>query len=189
MQQCAGVYLLQNYSTCFRSLPYPSSGVHQTVTAASGTGHSVTATTFLQRGLIWCTPDDGYDRHPKHVVNKHLHNVASRWILLLLSHDARNREYKYLAVMFRWGRNSGWGGWSKCSACNRLVRTLKTIKLLFIRASKLLLFLRVGTRRQPNKQFVNLLDWCEEVQYHSFTDQTSLAIVKHNSQLPCCSCS
>jgi len=26
---------------------YPSSGVHQTVTAASGTGHSVVATTFF----------------------------------------------------------------------------------------------------------------------------------------------
>ena len=33
------VYLLQNYSTCFGCLSHPSSGVHQTVTAASGTGH------------------------------------------------------------------------------------------------------------------------------------------------------
>jgi len=39
MQQYAGVYLLQNYSTCFGCLPNPSSGVHQTVTAVSGTGH------------------------------------------------------------------------------------------------------------------------------------------------------
>jgi hypothetical protein len=52
MQQYAGVYLLQNYSTCFGCLSQPSSGVHQTVTAASGTGHSVKATTFRQRGLI-----------------------------------------------------------------------------------------------------------------------------------------
>jgi len=52
MQQYAGVYLLQNYSTCFGCLSHPSSGVHQTVTAASGTGHSVRATTFRQRGLI-----------------------------------------------------------------------------------------------------------------------------------------
>ena len=52
MQQYAGVYLLQNYSTCFGCLSRPSSGVHQTVTAASGTGHSVRATTFRQRGLI-----------------------------------------------------------------------------------------------------------------------------------------
>ena len=39
MQQYAGVYLLQNYSTCFGCLSHPSSGVHETVTAASGTGH------------------------------------------------------------------------------------------------------------------------------------------------------
>ena len=52
MQQYAGVYLLQNYSTCFGCLSHPSSGVHKTVTEASGTGHSVRATTFRQRGLI-----------------------------------------------------------------------------------------------------------------------------------------
>ena len=73
----------------FRVSSHPSSGVHQTVTAASGTGHSVRAITFRQRGLIrerwrkvvaltlwpvpeaaftvWCTPDEGFDRHPKHV--------------------------------------------------------------------------------------------------------------------------
>ena len=41
MQQYAGVHLLQNYSTCFGCLTHPSSGVHQTVTAASCTGYSV----------------------------------------------------------------------------------------------------------------------------------------------------
>ena len=53
-QQYPGVYLLPNYSTCFGCLSHPSSGVHQTVTAASGTGHtcSVRATTFRQLGLI-----------------------------------------------------------------------------------------------------------------------------------------
>ena len=51
MQQYAGVYLLQNYSTCFGCLSHRSSGVHQTVTAAPGTGHNVRATTFRQRGL------------------------------------------------------------------------------------------------------------------------------------------
>ena len=44
MQQYAGVYLLQYYSTCFGCLSHPSSGVDQTVIAASGTGHSVRAT-------------------------------------------------------------------------------------------------------------------------------------------------
>ena len=46
MQQMQVFYLLQNYSTCFRCLSHPSSVVHQTVTAACGTGHSVRATTF-----------------------------------------------------------------------------------------------------------------------------------------------
>ena len=43
IQQDATVrrYLLQNNSTCFGCLSHPSSGVHQTVTAAPGTGHIV----------------------------------------------------------------------------------------------------------------------------------------------------
>jgi len=41
MQQYAGIYLLQNHSTCFGYPSHPSSGVHKTVTAASGTGHSI----------------------------------------------------------------------------------------------------------------------------------------------------
>ena len=41
MQQYAGIYLLQNYSACFGCLLHPSPGVHKTVTAASGTGHSI----------------------------------------------------------------------------------------------------------------------------------------------------
>ena len=40
MQQYAGIYLLQNHSTCFGCPSHPSSGVHEIVTAASGTGHS-----------------------------------------------------------------------------------------------------------------------------------------------------
>jgi len=39
MQQFAGVYLLQNYSTYFGCLSHLSSGVHKSVTAASGIGH------------------------------------------------------------------------------------------------------------------------------------------------------
>ena len=89
IQQYAGIYLLQNYSTCFGCPSHPSSWVHKTVTAASGTGHCNSTTTFLQRGLIghvggrflhryvmWpvpeaavtvlCTPDNGCDGYPKH---------------------------------------------------------------------------------------------------------------------------
>jgi len=90
MQLFAGIYLLQIYSTCFGYPSHPSSGVHKTVTAASGTGYSNSATTFHQPGLIrspnkvteegcctftmtctrgcshsLCTPDDGCDGHPK----------------------------------------------------------------------------------------------------------------------------
>ena len=39
MQQYAGIYLLQVYSTCFGRPSRPSSGVQKTVTAACGTGH------------------------------------------------------------------------------------------------------------------------------------------------------
>jgi hypothetical protein len=37
MQQYADMYLLQNHSTCFECPSHPSSGVHKTVIAASGT--------------------------------------------------------------------------------------------------------------------------------------------------------
>ena len=52
MQQYAGIYLLQNYSTCFGGPSQPSSGVHKTVTAAFGTGHNIRVTAFLQHDLI-----------------------------------------------------------------------------------------------------------------------------------------
>jgi hypothetical protein len=87
MQQYAGIYLLQNYSKCLGCPSHPSSGEHKNVTAASGTGHSIWAATFLQRDLqamlqvvaqiLWpvpevavtvlCTPDDGWDGHPKYL--------------------------------------------------------------------------------------------------------------------------
>ena len=89
MQQYAGIYLLQNHSTRFGRPSRPSSWVQKTVTAASGTGHSNGAKTFLQCGLLrprwrkvvapllwpvpeaavknFCTPDDGRDGRPKHV--------------------------------------------------------------------------------------------------------------------------
>jgi len=41
MQQYAGIYLLQGHSTCFGCPSHPSSGVEKTVTAASGTSHTV----------------------------------------------------------------------------------------------------------------------------------------------------
>ena len=43
--------LLQDNSTRFGCCPHPSSGVQKTVTAASGTGHSIVAATVL-RGQV-----------------------------------------------------------------------------------------------------------------------------------------
>jgi len=78
--------ILQVHSTCFGCQSQPSSGIHKTVTTASGTGHIFCAATSLQRGQaslatlegdscavpgaavkVLCTPDDGCDWHPKHV--------------------------------------------------------------------------------------------------------------------------
>ena len=39
-------YKLRDYSTCFGCPSRPSSGVHKTVTAASGTGHSISSDTM-----------------------------------------------------------------------------------------------------------------------------------------------
>ena len=69
MQHYAGIYLMHIYSTCFGCPSHPS-GVHKTVTAASGTGHSNNiATTFLQRGLLGHVGGRllHCDGHPKHV--------------------------------------------------------------------------------------------------------------------------
>ena len=41
--------ILQVHSTCFGCQPHPPSGVHKTVTTASGTGHIFCAATSLQR--------------------------------------------------------------------------------------------------------------------------------------------
>jgi len=58
MQQYVDIYLLLNDSTCFGRPSRPSSGVHKTVVAVSGTE---AGTTVLR------TPDDGRDGRLKHV--------------------------------------------------------------------------------------------------------------------------
>jgi len=52
MQQYADIYLLLNYPTCFGRSSRPSSGVHKTVAAASGTDHIIWGASFLKRDQI-----------------------------------------------------------------------------------------------------------------------------------------
>jgi len=98
--------ILQVHSTCFGCQPHPLSGVHKTVTTASGTGHIFYAAASLQRGqvnlatleggsctvpeavvTVLCTPDNGCGWHMKHVkwtcrmINR-LICVASRWTII-----------------------------------------------------------------------------------------------------------
>jgi len=75
MQQYADVYLLLNWSTCFRRPSRPSSGVHKTVVAASGTdmlyGEQACSPDSMSvpeaATTVLCTPDDGRDGRLKHV--------------------------------------------------------------------------------------------------------------------------
>jgi len=82
MQQYADIYLLLNYSTWFGRPSYPSSEVHNTVVATSGTDHTSYYLTWsrlrkLAPQIVWSvpeaattvlyTPDDGRDGRPKHV--------------------------------------------------------------------------------------------------------------------------
>ena len=52
MQLYADIYLLLNYSTCFGRPSRPSSGVHETVVAASGTDHTIWRASFFERDQI-----------------------------------------------------------------------------------------------------------------------------------------
>ena len=52
MQQYANIYFLLNYSTRFGRPSRPSSGVHKTVVAASGTDHTLWGARFLHRDQI-----------------------------------------------------------------------------------------------------------------------------------------
>ena len=52
VQQYVDIYLLLNYSKCFGLPLHPSSGVHKTVSAASGTDHPIWGASFLKREEI-----------------------------------------------------------------------------------------------------------------------------------------
>ena len=96
--------ILQIHSTCFGCQPHPSSGLHKTVTTASGTMQlppsNVASLATLEEGSytkIWpvpeavvtvlCTPDNGCGWHQKHVewtcrIINRLLCVASRWTII-----------------------------------------------------------------------------------------------------------
>ena len=97
MKQYGDIYLLLNYSVCFERPSRPSSGLHKTLVADSGTDHTIWGASFFKRDQIrtvlgrtacsvkytshcmiymictrgcnysLCTPDDGRDGRPKHV--------------------------------------------------------------------------------------------------------------------------
>jgi len=52
MQQYADICLLLNYSTCFGRQSRPSSGVHKTVVAASGTDHTIWGASFFKASKL-----------------------------------------------------------------------------------------------------------------------------------------
>jgi len=55
MQKSSLFIILQVHSTCFECQPHPSSGIHKTVTTASGTGHTFCTATSLHRCQANCT--------------------------------------------------------------------------------------------------------------------------------------
>jgi len=60
MQQYADICLLLNYCTCFGRPSRPSSGVHKTVVAASGTDHTLSreqASSNVTKFEETCSPD------------------------------------------------------------------------------------------------------------------------------------
>ena len=90
-------FISGNCSTCFGWCLHPSSGAHTTVSSASGTCQTVTATCH-SNGLtdtVVHAPDDGWRYHPKHVEQfpeiKKLHNVASCWMYIY-----QNIKYYYI---------------------------------------------------------------------------------------------
>ena len=114
MQLYADIYLLLNYSTCFGSPSRPSSGVHKTVVAASGTDHTIWGASFFKRDqirsllprqyylyqrlqqqfcvLLMTGAMNARNMQSNLAVNKYLHTVASCRISSTQNYDARNHK-------------------------------------------------------------------------------------------------
>jgi len=86
MQLCAVNFIsLQRYSTCFGCFPHPSSGVHKTVSTASGTGHT------------------SVQLPSSNVAEFELQsNAASCWIIIIQNCDARNHKIKWPYWVLHW---------------------------------------------------------------------------------------
>jgi hypothetical protein len=108
-QQYAGIYLLQNHSTCFGCPSHPSSWLHKTVIAASGTGHNIWATTFLHFWyhtfvLLWMLCAFFW------VIPRRLNFICRHFGTLCLLHLHRQVGLKELSFipncLWRWNRQS-----------------------------------------------------------------------------------
>ena len=80
MQLYTDIYLLLNYSTCFRHPSCPSSGAHKTVVAASGTDHTIWGVSFFEEEAH--SPDSviniSVQLHLVGFLQQHLKNFASQ---------------------------------------------------------------------------------------------------------------
>ena len=116
--------ILQIHSTCFGCQPRLSTGVHKTVTTASGTGHFLysylpptwpSSLAALEGGsrtkktwavpeavvTVLCTPDDNCGWHPKHVewncrIINRLLCVASRWTIINMDFNLSSTKLSVL---------------------------------------------------------------------------------------------
>jgi len=96
--------ILQVHSTCFGCQTNPSSGVHKTVTTASGTGHIFCAATSLQRGQAY-TRNMSSELAEQKIDCFVLHLFGQ---LLIQISDALNQKHKInYDVLEHW-----WGKWT-----------------------------------------------------------------------------
>jgi len=100
MQQSADIYLLLNYFTCFGRPSRPSSGVHKTVAAASGTDHTIWEASFFKRDQIRTSP--GIEQIPSELIRAGDRTVRygiSRLVYFILNKDGLPEEWKETIIV------------------------------------------------------------------------------------------
>ena len=80
MQQYADIYILLNYSACFRRPSCPSSGVHKTVVAASGTDHTIWEASFFKRDQMVTFEEACLYTHTHTYIYTHIHTYIHTYI-------------------------------------------------------------------------------------------------------------